>query len=132
MFNISIYPLLANALSYAITCVNACSYGWELATVSRVDVEELSSAAEEASDGGDDDSRACVFLRRSPLRAHPSQYDGEDSSLNVEATQPDGNLSYKRYQRASPCTPKHAGLLHTRHRHCAEDYELDRKRTVVS
>ena len=65
-------------------------------------MEELSSAAEEASDGGDDDSRACVLLPRSPLRAHTSQYDGEDSSLSVEATQPDDNLSNTHCQRASP------------------------------
>ena len=85
--------MLANGLSYAITCVNVCSYGWEFATVSRADVEELSSAAEEASDGGDDDCHASLLLPRPPLRAHTSQYDGEDSSLGVEATQPDCNLS---------------------------------------
>ena len=76
-----------------LTFLIGCSYECEFAKVSRVDVEELSSAAEEAKDDGDDDSRACVLLPPSPLRAHQSRPEGADRVRNVAAKRPDGNLS---------------------------------------
>ena len=76
------------------TFLIGCSHGWEFAKVSRIDVEELSSAAEEGSDEGDNDSLACVFLHPSRLRAHQSRRDGADRFRNVAATRPVWNLFY--------------------------------------
>ena len=95
-------------------------------------MEELSSAEEEAKDGGDDDARACLLLAGYPLRTHANRHNGEDSSPSVEATQPVWNLSYIHSRRASLSRAKRTGLLRSRHRHCAGDYERDQKRTVVS
>ena len=61
------------------------SYECEFAKVSRVDVEELSSAAEEGSDECDNDHRACVLLPPSRLRAHQCRHNGADRFRNVAA-----------------------------------------------
>jgi len=74
------------------TFLIGCSYGWEFAKVSRVDVEELSSAAEEGSGEGDDDCVACLHLPPSPLRAHQSRHNGADRFRNVAANRPVATL----------------------------------------